>query len=162
SLCCFTHERCVMKIARLIAPILLLLLVCSSASADHIAGGELLYEHVSGNTYRISLTLYGECSGGSFPHLKIGQPRIKVLNENGRFFTLILKEEISKRAEVTNVCPAEVGNTSCKTPQGAIPGITRFVYSATAELEPAEKWRFLFLGQLDTSGKSQTGLNTYV
>ncbi len=151
-----------MKNAWLVIPLLSFLLTYGSVRANHIAGGELLYSHISGNTYKISLTLYGECSGEAFYHLKVGQPRIKILNEHGDFSTLILKEEINKRLEVTNVCPQEANNTSCKTPQGTVPGITRFVYSAIVDLEPAAQWRLLFAGQLDTTGKSQTGLSTLV
>lgn len=151
-----------MKIAPLTILLLPLVLVCNSASANHIAGGELLYSHIAGNTYKISLTLYGECSGGAFPHLKIGKPRIAILNEQGVFYTLVLTEDISQRQEVTNVCPQEANNTTCVNPQGVVPGITRFVYSATTELGPASHWRFLFAGELDSTGKSQTGLSTYI
>src|SRR5690606_2971087 len=108
----------------------------SSAYADHVLGGELLYSHISGNDYNISLTVYGECSGGSFPHLKNAAPRVTLLNEKGAFITLILKEDLNSRAEVSNVCPAEAGKTTCKSLQGNIPGVTRFVYTANAELVP--------------------------
>lgn len=139
-----------------------LVLVCNSVLANHIAGGELLYKYVSGNTYKISLALYGECSGDAFPHLKTGQPRVAILNEQGVFYTLVLTEETNQRAEVTNVCPQEADNTTCVHPQGVVPGITRFVYSATTELPPATHWRLLFAGHMDSTGKSQTGLSTYI
>lgn len=139
-----------------------ILLLSSSTRADHILGGELLYKHLSGNSYSISLTLYGECSGGSFPHLKSAQPHINILNERGTFYTLILSEDINQRQEVTNVCPSEKNNTSCVNPTGTIPGATKFVYSAITQLEPAEQWRLLFAGHMDNSGKSQSGLSHYI
>lgn len=151
-----------MKITPFAILFLCLLLLGKGAQADHIVGGELLYNHLSGNIYKVSLALYGECSGGSFSHLKIGKPRIAILNEQGQYYTLILNEEISLRAEVTNVCPQQANNTTCVTPQGTVPGITRFVYTNTIELDPANNWRFLFSGHLDSSGKSQTGLSTYI
>ncbi|HEY9177392.1 MAG TPA: gliding motility-associated C-terminal domain-containing protein [Flavipsychrobacter sp.] len=151
-----------MKITPLTILLLALVLACNVVLANHIVGGELLYKHIADNTYRISLTLYGECSGSAFPHLKVGKPRIAILNEQGVFYTLVLTEDISQRAEVTNVCPQEANNTTCVKPQGAVPGITRFVYSATTELVPATHWRLLFAGELDSTGKSQTGLSTYI
>ncbi len=151
-----------MKITPFTILLLSLVLICNSIRANHIVGGELLYSHISGNLYKISLTLYGECSGGAFPHLKIGKPRITVLNEQGGFYTMVLNEETNQRVEVTNVCPLEINNTTCVTLQGTVPGITRFVYTATTELGPAEQWRIIFAGELDSTGKSQTGLSTYI
>lgn len=137
--------------------LLLLLFISLSAYADHVLGGDLTYAHISGNTYRVILTVYGECSGGSFQHLTHAEPRINVLNEKGGYFTIILAEEVNKREEVTNVCPSEAGNTTCKNPSGTIPGSTRFVYSTLTELPPAENWRLSFLGEMDNTGKMQSG-----
>lgn len=142
--------------------LLLLLILHVPAIADHVVGGELLYSHVSGHTYKITLIVYGECSGGSFSHLKNAEPRINILNEKSAFLTLILSEETNLRTEVTNVCPADAHKTTCKSPQGTIPGITKFVYSGTANLIPSAKWRMLFAGQMDNTGKSQSGYSSLI
>lgn len=135
----------------------LLLCMFVQTRADHVLGGELMYEHVSGNTYKIILNVYGECSGVTFSHLKIAKPRITVLNELGALNTLILNEEADKRREITNVCPDEADKTTCKSPSGNIPGTTMFVYTATTQLTPAANWRIIFGGQMDNSGKLQSG-----
>lgn len=137
--------------------LLFLVLICFNAKADHVLGGELYYTHLTNNTYRITMTVFGDCAGGSFSALNNAHPRINVLNERGEYNVLILDEDISQRAEVSNVCPAEAANTTCKTPTGKVPGVTKFVYSATTELLPAERWRFLFAGEMDASGKMQSG-----
>ena len=137
--------------------LLFFVLICFNAKADHVLGGELYYTHLTNNTYRITMTVFGDCAGGSFSALNNAHPRINVLNERGEYNILILDEDISQRAEVSNVCPAEAANTTCKTPTGKVPGVTKFIYSATTELLPAERWRFLFAGEMDASGKMQSG-----
>lgn len=147
-----------------LAPALTLLLLhfCCIAAADHILGGELSYTYLSGNTYRVTLTMYGECSGGSYPHLKNAAPHINVFNNSGKFFTLTLSEEVNNRKEISNVCPAELSNTTCNNPAGTIPGVTRFVYSSQAEMPPAAEWTLLFNGHMDNTGKSQSGLSNFI
>ncbi len=49
---------------RLILLILLAFSVTAPALATHIVGGNLNYQHISGNTYRVTLVLYRDCNGG--------------------------------------------------------------------------------------------------
>ncbi len=35
------------------------------ATATHIVGGELIYQHISGNDYQVTLKLYRDCGGGT-------------------------------------------------------------------------------------------------
>jgi len=46
--------------------LILLLFAATSARAGHIVGGEMFYDHLGGNTYRITVKLYRECSGIAF------------------------------------------------------------------------------------------------
>lgn len=151
-----------MKLTYAIISLSLLLLTGNNALADHILGGELLYTYIGNNNYKIVLTIEGECSGGAFNHLKNAHPIITVLNKEGALNTLTLNEDISKRAEITNVCPAEAANTTCKNPQGNIPGVTQFQYSGIIKLAPSATWQIIFGGQMDKSGISQTGLSNLI
>lgn len=139
-----------------------MLLLHNTTYADHVLGGELLYKHLSGDNYKITLVVYGECSGGSFNHLKNAEPRIEILNEEGALNLLVLQEEVSNRKEVTNVCPRDSNKTSCKTPSGTIPGTTRFIYSRITQLPPSATWRILFDGRMDNSGKTQSGYTNLI
>mgnify|MGYP000061567969 CR=1 FL=1 len=139
-----------------------LLLIHFAARADHILGGQLSYTHITANTYKITLTMYGDCAGGTFYHLKNAHPEVNILNKEGGLFTLILQEDGANRKEVSDVCPSEINNTTCRNPQGTVPGVTRFSYSATAQLPPSATWRILFAGHMDNSGKSQTGLSMQI
>lgn len=142
--------------------ILFLLLMRITAMADHVVGGELLYTHLSGNDYKITLIMYAECSGGRYPYMANATPKIKIFNSSGGIHNITLQEEVNLREDISNVCPAEANNTTCKNPTGTIPGITKFTYSAQAVLPADKNWQFLFTGQMDNSGVSQSGVSHYI
>src|SRR5690349_14860774 len=72
--------------------VLLFLAVASlPAAANHLFGGELFYTYVSGNTYKITMVLYGDCgssAGGAFQGLPTAQPEVEVYN-GATFFQLV-------------------------------------------------------------------------
>lgn len=147
---------------RLFAILLLVLSVCGKSYADHVVGGELLYTYLSGQQYLVTLHVYGECSGATFPKLMNAQPRVDIFADEGRYFTLVLNEDVGVRKEITNICPSLAGQSSCINPQGTVPGVVKFTYKAIATLPPSKRWRMLFGGRMDISGKLQTGYSSYI
>lgn len=143
-----------------------MLLLCSlaffTAKATHIYGGELLYTYVSGNTYKVSLVMYGDCSGASFPNLDTAKPQVSLYNG----FTnsgpaIILAKEAGYGQEVSPVCDKEAGNTSCKNPTNPLPGVMKYVYSKTVNIPtPSAGWRFVFTGNM--GGNSLAGRSTAI
>lgn len=130
-----------------LAPVLCVLLLFSNkATATHIYGGELLYTHMSGNTYTITLTLYGDCSGQNFNGLKNATPSVRILNNFNLHTNLFLTEDIMQRKEVSPVCPEDSNKTICKSPNGILPGVTQFIYSGTVDLPPSSNWQIIFAG----------------
>ncbi len=122
---------------------------CFTATVDasHLFGGELNYKHLSGNTYEITLTLYGDCSGQSFPNLFSSNPVIGVYNGLNAFTSLTLSPYGIVGEEVTPVCPADINNTSCKG--GILPGVARFIFKGYITLNtPSADWQFIFKGEL--------------
>jgi gliding motility-associated-like protein len=116
-------------------------LLSLNSFASHIYGGELLYQNLSGNTYRVSLTLYG--------------------NGTGYFDTLQLKPD-TLELEVSPVCPSQLGNTTCHA-GGTLPGVKKFVYSDTITLSgPSAAWRFVFAGELSISGAGRSSQITNI
>lgn len=116
-------------------------------NASHLFGGELNYKHLSGNTYEITLTLYGDCSGQSFPNLFSSNPVIGVYNGLNAFTSLTLYPYGIIGEEVTPVCPADINNTSCKG--GILPGVARFIFKGNITLNIASAdWQFIFKGEL--------------
>lgn len=138
---------------------LLLMLAGFTALADHVVGGELLYTHNAGSNYTIKLVMYSECSGGRFPYMANATPKIQIINSSGTFFTIVLQEEVNLRKEISNVCPSDVNKTTCKSPTGTVPGITKFTYSGQVNLPPDKNWQLLFAGEMDNTGVSQSGVS---
>jgi len=121
------------------------------SSATHIFGGDLLYKHLSDNSYVVTLTLYGDCSGASFPSLPTSVPEIFVYG-NGTYVETLRLTLQSPGVEVSPVCPGMINNTTCASPAGTLPGVKRFIFVDTVELTPAANWRLVFAGGFGTGG----------
>jgi gliding motility-associated-like protein len=122
--------------------------------ANHVFGGELLYKYVSGNTYALTLTLYGDCGTANptaFQDLYISTPEIFVYHGNYLdSFHVTLQPDSNIGIEVSPVCPSQLNNTTCNG--GLLPGVRKFVYTGTATLNiPANNWHFLFSGVLGSN-----------
>lgn len=136
------------KLRLLLAGILLSLCFVNNSFATHIYGGDLTYTYVSGNTYRIKLTLYGDCAGDAYAGLKTGSPTINIYRNNTSAGSIRLTLDTTTIKEVTPVCKAEVNNTTCKG--GTVPGIVRYEYSSNYILNTTStRWRFVFAGVMN-------------
>ncbi len=134
--------------------ILTLIIICTSglfqdARANHIFGGELYYTHISGNTYKIAMTLYGDC-GSDNPRalalLETAAPEIQILDGSIEITNISLAV-ILKGLEVTPVCPAFIDSTKCKS--GTLPGVRKFVYETEYTFPyKSDQWHMLFVGNL--------------
>lgn len=149
---------------RLLA-VLLLLLASSGARAAHIFAIDLYYAWVSGNTYKVSIALYGDCSGAGYSSLATATPQINIYNGTSYVSALTLGVE-GPGVEVTPVCAAAAGSTSCSNATSTVPGIRRFIYSATTTLPAtATQWRFMFVGNMgstSTAGRSNSITNILI
>ncbi len=130
-----------------------LLCINSNVFASHIVGGDLNYQWVSGNTYKVSVTLYGNCgtTTGAFQTLAIATPQVCVYNGTALFATLALTLDATSPGnspcgkEITPVCPADTALTKCTSTSFAIEGIKRYIYVATVTLSgPSHNWRFVY------------------
>ena len=127
-----------------------------SSKASHIYAADLFYTHVSGNTYNVQMVIYGDCSGTSFPNLPGSSPQVAVFNGS----TLITTIHLAAQApiwgvEVTPVCPSQINNTTCVNPNGTVPGVTKFTFSAQYTLSgPSANWRFHFNGNLGPNAQA--------
>ena len=135
---------------RLLRYLVIILLFChSAANASHIYGGDLLYTHLGGGQYKITLTLYGDCSADNslFNQLYHARPRVTILDTTSIFRdSLVLTLEPGSGIEVSPVCPAQINQTFCNG--GTLPGVIQFKYSNTITLHPSKRWRFIFGGSL--------------
>ncbi|XZF14148.1 gliding motility-associated C-terminal domain-containing protein [Chitinophagaceae bacterium MMS25-I14] len=133
--------------------VIFLLLWGSNVRANHIYGGDLLYTHLSGNSYKITLTLYGDCGTNNptaFNSLFTATPSIAVYNGNTAYNSISLSLEANSAIDVTPACSSQKNNTACNG--GTLPGIKQFIYSATVTLTgQSADWRFIFSGALGSN-----------
>jgi len=141
----------------------MLLVAGRDAYANHILGMDLSYTHVSGNTYKITLTAFGDCGNGSFNSLTTAAPRICVYNGTSSITTLTLALEApAAGAEITPVCVSSIGQTTCTSPTMTIPGVKKFVYSVNYTVpSTSATWRFIFNGAMggSSAGRASTITN---
>ncbi len=133
--------------------------------ASHILGMDLYYTWVSGNTYKITAVLYGDCAPSSytaFSSLPSASPVICIYRGTTYVTSISLNIEApTDGVDITPVCPSEVGHTQCENSSSTIPGIKKFVYSANYTL-PAPVtstcWQFAYFANngyyASSSGRS--------
>ncbi|MCB0698899.1 MAG: gliding motility-associated C-terminal domain-containing protein [Chitinophagales bacterium] len=151
-----------MRSSRAAFVLLLSLFISTEADATHIYGAELFYTHITGNTYRVEMNVYGDCSGSSFPQLP-GTAKVQVYNNTTFITTLSLPVQApTNGVEVTPVCPSQKNNTKCTNTSNPIPGVKKYHYAQTITLTgTSSNWRFRFTGDLTTStaGRSNSLTN---
>lgn len=146
-----TKKNVFMK--RLLFSLLLLILFTSAnkvANASHAAGGELTYEHVSGNTYRFTFKFFRDCTGLYAP----SSVPVCIYNlcSNSNLTTKTLNK-ISGNIPGTNRpngSPTSTGcpgfQTKCQSSSSSVPGYQEWWYQGTYTLPNAssscDEWRF--------------------
>ncbi len=119
-------------------------------SASHIFGADLQYTWLSGNDYKVRLTLYGDC--GAIDKSILGQldtatPHILVYDNATRLKDTLKLNPVTVRVNVSPVCPKEIGNTSCSG--GTLPGVYQYIYESNITLpNVSSNWRCVFDGAL--------------
>ncbi len=145
----------------------LLLGMSTSAQATHGIAAEIGYRHISGLQYEVYVNIFGDCSGSSYPNFFDPNTAalVNVTNNGSVFTTLTCQRYGEYGKEITPVCPQDSNNTRCKSPNGAIPGITVFKFRATVTLsQVSANWRFAFTGQMVSSqlGRSSAITNIQI
>ncbi len=118
--------------------------------ASHIVGADLLYTHISDSTYKVTFVAYGDCgpaSAAAFSTLPASAPQVCVFDGSTAVTSLALAIEApSSGVEITPLCPGH-DTSQCTFPSSTIPGIKKFVYSATYTMpHRSSVWRFVYSG----------------
>jgi len=99
------------------------------AFATHLAGSDISYTCLGGNTYRVELTFYRDCAGSPAP-LGVG---IEFRSAScGQYFTDTLLQVIGTGGEITYPCPTQI--TSCEDTNSSVPGIQQYKFSGIVTL----------------------------
>ncbi|MBA3828905.1 MAG: gliding motility-associated C-terminal domain-containing protein [Taibaiella sp.] len=142
----------------------IILLFSVNSYASHMFGGDLYYTYIGGNNYRITLAIYGDCSGGAFPSLHTSTGYVDIyrdtIGHTGKdslmlYASLGLPSTDTAGTEVSPVCPGEINNTKCNG--GTLPGIKRFIFQADTAIPPYTKWVIIFNGNLTSSSAGRSG-----
>lgn len=149
--------------------LLILLLTAGSIKASHFYGADFFYTHVSGNTYTVTLVVYGDCTGSgnpssAFSALPTATPGVDVFNGSSLYTTTTLVIQTpSAGVEVTPVCPSQLNNTNCTNSSSTIPGVRKFVYSRNITLNTTSaNWKFLFTGTMGTTAAGRSNSITNI
>ncbi|NNC94111.1 MAG: T9SS type B sorting domain-containing protein [Chitinophagales bacterium] len=119
------------KISIALTIVLCLLLTSNSeVSASHAMGADLFYEYIgttpNGNPqYLVTLYFYRDCDG-------VSAPTSPVVDFAGCGVTQTLTLTQTSVMEVSNLCPNQIGNSTCNG--GTMPGVEQYCYSATVTL----------------------------
>jgi hypothetical protein len=104
------------------------LISIQSMKASHYMGGEISYEHISGNDYKIRLKIIRDCGGiplGSSATIEISSP--------GAQNTNILLNSVSV-TDVTQLCPGQ--QSKCSSPNVGLFGSEEHIFEATRSFPP--------------------------
>ena len=99
-------------------------LIPKKALATHLAGSDITYTCLGGNTYRIDLTFYRDCAGTTAP------PGLTLEFQSiscNIFFTRELEQVPNTGQEITYPCPGLT--TTCDDPNSTSPGLQQYHYS---------------------------------
>ena len=97
------------------------------ASASHVSGGEVTYQNVGPNQFKVILVNYWDCA--SFdpgPSLQMAT------TNNGGFADLNFTVNLDSAIEISQLCPSSLANSTCNG--GTLPGNKKNVYSAIITL----------------------------
>lgn len=110
------------------------------AQATHIAGANLTYQHISGNTYKVSLSLYRDCSGSQMQPSYNVQIASATCAQN---LSVNVTQEAGTGQEITLPCAS--GGTTCASPNNTSSGFQKYTYSGTVLLPMnCADWVFSF------------------
>jgi trimeric autotransporter adhesin len=98
------------------------------ARAGHIAGGNIRYECLGGQQYRVTLTIFRDCSESTVTATQ----NIKFRSDCGQLFSVNASLIFSN--EVSQLCPTAFANSTCSG--GIWPGIQVYKYQTIVNLNP--------------------------
>lgn len=107
------------------------LLTCATLQATHMSGGEIYWEHLGGNQYRITLTIYRDCAGIQLDN----DYDLDITSPCGN---MTLNVSTPGGTELSQLCDLELPNSTCNG--GSLPGIQEYVYTGVVNLPPCDSW----------------------
>lgn len=104
-----------------------MLLVGFSARATHMSGGEIYWECIGPNQYRIIMIIYRDCFG-------INVDPSYTLQVQSPCGNTTMTVSTPGGVEISQLCDIELPNSTCNG--GSLPGIQQYIYTGTITLPP--------------------------
>ncbi len=99
--------------------------------ATHMSGGEIYWDCIGPNQYRITMVIYRDCFG-----INVDPSYNLVLTSpcGNRNLTVSTPGGV----EISQLCDIELPNSTCNG--GVLPGIQQYIYTGTITLPPCDSW----------------------
>jgi PKD repeat protein len=111
--------------------IVVLMALAAPASATHFSGGEIYWECIGPNQFRISLVVYRDCAG-----IQVDPSNnLRLTSPCG---TRTLNVTTPGGVEISQLCDLELPNSTCNG--GSLPGIQQYIYTGIITLPPCDSW----------------------
>lgn len=107
--------------------IILVLSIHLESKATHGIGGEIAVSHIVNNTYRVTLSLYRDCSGITLPNTQT----INLSPTNSGSTITLNRISVT---DITSVCATQ--STKCTNSSSSVNGVEEHVYSAAFNFNP--------------------------
>ncbi len=128
----FPGERNDDDMARNFYTSLLALCLGGPLFAGHYSGGNIIWNCQLNNTYDVTLQLFVDCSGTA-----IIPQTLSFSSTCGTSFT-VSNIPASAGVEVSQLCPAQLGNSTCNG--GNLPGMRLYEFHTQVTLPPCDHW----------------------
>ncbi|MEO8588366.1 MAG: PKD domain-containing protein [Flavobacteriales bacterium] len=102
-----------------------------SAHATHMSGGEIYWECIGNNQFRITMVVYRDCAG-------INVDPSYTLQVQSPCGNTTLVVSTPGGVEISQLCDMELPNSTCNG--GSLPGIQQYIYTGTITLPPCDSW----------------------
>ena len=123
-------------------PLLLVLFLFFGALpmfASHVPGGNITYECLGNNQYKVILTLYEDC-GTSF--ISSSNETVDVVSDCGQSLSLSLNNTVFQQ-NISQLCPSSMAQSECNG--GSLPGVYMHQWEGVITLpNQCSMWRFEF------------------
>jgi gliding motility-associated-like protein len=116
---------------KIITLLVIFFALISNSNASHVAGCDLTYQCLGGNTYQITLSFYRDCSGVTAD----ASSTVNFTSSCGSS-SVTLSQISGSGAEITSTCPGQT--TSCSG--GSLYGLQEYIYQGQVTLSPCADW----------------------
>jgi len=110
-----------------------------SSFASHFAGGNIYYDCLGNNRYKLWLEITLDCGGANNP-ASVSITPTNTCGLTNPTATLSLVNSLTRN--VSQVCVADSLLTRCVSTGGSLPGRKRYIYSGIITLPPCNTWTF--------------------